>query len=187
VARNEDGFTIDLETEGFRDWTETVIKELRAEHARLFLRKTALEFLKRVIDRTPVDKGRARAGWQSFLIDQGAASPITGPDVDPAAVAEGRSLSSYQEGGGLFSTDHFIEIINGVSYMIYLEYGSSDQAPAGMVRVTFREIQLGQVMSKAMSERLQKLYTQVNRRMRSQRLSSRGRGFGALSAVGSAG
>lgn len=52
---------------------------------------------------------------------------------------KGRSEGSF--------TDHttgylkkWIEIVNGVRYIIFLEYGYSKQAPAGMVRVSMREL-----------------------------------------------
>jgi len=33
-----------------------------------------------------------------------------------------------------------VELINGVPYILFLEYGSSLQAPAGMVRISMRKM-----------------------------------------------
>lgn len=176
---DKDGFSIDFETEGFRQWTEAVIHELQREDAKLFLRKTALEFCKRVIEKTPVDTGRARAGWHALLVDEGLPPQIHGTNVRQEAVAEGLAEGTWRE-GGFFGADQFIEIINGVDYIIDLEYGRSDQAPAGMMRVTFAELKQQGTMSKEMGEQLRKTYTQINRRMRSQKRGKKGFGIRAI-------
>lgn len=183
MAVAQDGFSIDLEVDAFQAWTQAAVKELKANDARLFLRKTAVDFVKRVIEKTPVDKGRARAAWQSLLLDEGVNIPISGPSVDQSEVAKGLTEGSFRE-GGLFGADQFIEIINGVNYIIFLEFGSSKQAPGGMVRITFTELRLKGTMSRRMSEQLGKTYAQINRRMRTQRAAGRGRGFGAFAAIG---
>lgn len=176
MPRNADGFNITLDVEGFRKWTEAAIKELKREDAKLFLRKMALDFVRRVSEKTPVDTGRARAGWQTLLVDEGMTPQISGPNVKPGAVAEGLDEGSWRE-GGFFGGDQFIEVVNGVEYIISLEYGRSDQAPAGMMRVTFVELKQKKMMSKTMSDQLQKTYAQMNRRMRVQKKSRKGRGF----------
>ena len=99
-----------------------------------------------------------------------------------AEQAKGLEEGSFREGSQ--GSDHFIEIINGVNYIIFLEFGSSRQAPGGMMRITFKELQMKGVMSKEMSEQLGKTYAQINRRMRTQRAAGRGRGFGAFAAIG---
>ena len=34
----------------------------------------------------------------------------------------------------------YVELINNVKYILFLEYGSSDQAPFGMVRISMRKL-----------------------------------------------
>jgi len=63
-----------------------------------------IEVFRRVTLRTPVDTGKARAGWYY------KAKP-----------------------------DQFT-IRNNTNYIVYLEYGHSQQAPAGIVRITLKEI-----------------------------------------------
>jgi hypothetical protein len=57
--------------------------------------------------------------------------------------AQGRSEGSFRE--DLDGANQFIEVTNGVPYIKRLEYGYSTQAPAGMVRVSMRELLAGEV------------------------------------------
>jgi hypothetical protein len=69
------------------------------------VRKFSLETLARIQLRTPVDTGRARAGWRLENLD---------------------TLTTV--------------IVNDVEYIVKLEYGSSQQAPEGMVIITAQEM-----------------------------------------------
>lgn len=96
---------------------------------RTYIRAIALDFVQRVIPQTPVDTGRARAGW--------TAVPRS-PRVGGQGASLGRSESEYKErrGRGRFSAT----LTNAVPYITYLELGSSQQAPSGFVRLTLREM-----------------------------------------------
>ena len=75
---------------------------------------------------TPVDTGRARAGWY----------PAMRTLKIPAGAGDEGSIEMN------FSGDNpYIEINNRVHYVIYLEYGHSKQAPQGMVRRTLTKMQ----------------------------------------------
>ena len=175
-----DGFDLDFDVEGFRQWTELAVKEVEKDAARKVLRALALDFIRRVIEKTPVDTGRARGGWASFAISQGRKPQIGGSET--AQEALGISEGEFKE-GGFGAADQFIDIINGVSYIVLLEFGSSPKAPAGMMRITFKEMQMGGRPGKEMKAQLTRTFTQVNRRMRSQRVGKKGRGFRALSGA----
>lgn len=190
----EDGFSLDFDIEGFRQWTEAAIAEVEKDAARKALRAIALEFIKRVIEKTPVDFGRARAGWASFAVHLGR-SPRLGVKgskgvggragigtVATEEQAKGLAEGSFRE--SFRGTDQWIEIINGVSYIVLLEFGSSQQAPGGMMRITFREMQMGGVMGEAMRAQLVRTFAQINRRMKAQRVGRAGRGFAALNMAG---
>lgn len=101
------------------------------------LRRFALDALNRIIKRTPVDTGRARGGWLPFAEDQGLPVDI-GSTIGGEGVAIGRGEGSWKEGreGDVI----YIEIINRVPYIIFLEYGSSKQAANGMVRITMMQM-----------------------------------------------
>ncbi len=90
-----------------------------------------------LIERTPVDTGWARANWvpgigrsPSFPSDPGseegrrAATPSAASRQETATAA---LLVYRMQRGAVF-------IASGVPYMIYLNEGSSDQAPSGFVQ-----------------------------------------------------
>lgn len=81
------------------------LKKQAQKNAENMITELAMIALAKIQKRTPVDTGRARAGWQ-----------IAKPDKYTAL------------------------IYNSVEYIVYLEYGHSQQAPRGMVRLTAKEI-----------------------------------------------
>lgn len=77
---------------------------------------------------TPVDTGRARGGWQ---VEIGKAPAGEGPPDKQggATIAAGSAQIGRVVGGDI------IYIVNNVPYIEKLEYGHSQQAPQGMLRV----------------------------------------------------
>ena len=104
------------------------------------IRKISFEAFSRIVLRTPVDTGRARANWG---VQPG--TPITfaieAQDKSGSATlaATANGTLSWECQGSLFFT-------NNVPYIGVLEYGKEDgtpgstQAPNGMVRVTMEEM-----------------------------------------------
>ncbi|RKY09814.1 MAG: HK97 gp10 family phage protein [Planctomycetota bacterium] len=94
----------------------------------------ALEALKRIVEKTPVDTARARGNWQT-TIGTPASEVLDETDMDgmatvqkgAAAIAE---LPPYQ----------VVWISNNLDYIEFLEDGSSQQSPAGMVATTVEEL-----------------------------------------------
>lgn len=113
----------------------------------------------RITNRTPVDTGRARASWD---VKQGAPSsfvpPITiGSKKGDAKTALGKGLAGNSlgkgaaTGGAAKNISKALEEIDGAApvfittaldYPRYLEEGSSNQAPAGMVRISVAEVEI---------------------------------------------
>ena len=97
-------------------------------------RALGLEMQKRIMDKTPVDTGRARANWNASIGDaDGSTSESTSASATLAranAVVSGFELS---EGASFF-------VANGLPYIESLEEGSSRQAPNGMAQITVREL-----------------------------------------------
>lgn len=98
------------------------------------VKKTATEVFSRIIQRTPVDTGRARANWTATIGNQTAA---TSEHVDPTgsgaiAVASAVVAGWDHERGSVW-------LSNNLPYIGRLEYGHSKQAPVGMVGVTVAE------------------------------------------------
>jgi hypothetical protein len=98
------------------------------------VRKIALDVLVRVVKRTPVDTGRARANWQTTV------GQMADGEVDSTDPTGGESI-----GKGATEIESWdpskaaVFLTNNVPYIGYLESGSSQQAPAGMVAVTLSE------------------------------------------------
>lgn len=97
-------------------------------------KKLVLEALKRVVMRTPVDTGRARGNWQvtiarpsDSVID---AEDKTGSDTISKGLSALSALPPYQ----------VVWISNNVDYIEFLEEGTSQQSPKGMVRLTVIEL-----------------------------------------------
>ena len=97
-------------------------------------KKIGLEALRRVVLKTPVDTGRARGNWQVSIGDPALTmledADRTGSDTIAIGTAQLENLKAYET----------IFLTNNVPYIIYLEEGSSKQAPAGMVKMTVDEL-----------------------------------------------
>lgn len=92
-----------------------------------------LEARTRIIVRTPVDTGRARANWQ-YGFGSAPSGEIAGADKSgSSASARIAGQIPAKAAGGV----HYI--VNNLSYIQSLEDGGSTQAPAGMVGVTLAE------------------------------------------------
>lgn len=95
------------------------------------VRATALEVYARVQQRTPRDTGNARFNWHIS----------TGRESSQEADARGASGPVIPNRLDRAQTERFAPVFiqNNVPYIGRLEFGSSDQAPQGMVRVTLAE------------------------------------------------
>ena len=98
-------------------------------------RAVVLQMVSRVVLRTPVDTGRARANWQTTI---GAPARATLEATDRAG---GAAIARGAEVAARFPLGATVWISNALPYAPRLEYGWSNQAPAGMVRVTVAEFQ----------------------------------------------
>lgn len=105
------------------------------DHVGRIHRAVALEGLRGVVLMTPVDTGRARANWQ---VTTDAPAVLATEKTDRSG---GRAIA---EGVGVIGTVKpysVTYIANNVPYIEELEGGSSRQAPAGMLNVTFARLQ----------------------------------------------
>lgn len=104
-----------------------------AERLKLAHRKIALEAFKEVILMSPVDTGRFRGNWQCAIGPHITYLPPNEDARDPSgagAIGAVSAMVSALEGGDS------IWLVNNLPYAGRLEYGWSDQAPGGMVRLT---------------------------------------------------
>lgn len=98
----------------------------------LVVKKIAFEALLRLIEKTPVKTGRAQGGWS---IEIGTIA-VKGEHGNAAAALAAGAVKI----GSIKKPYIKVFILNAVEYIIYLEEGSSGQAPEGMVAVTYEEL-----------------------------------------------
>jgi hypothetical protein len=99
------------------------------------LQEVVIELGNSLIRMSPVDTGRFRGNWQFSI---GGPPSGTLPSTDPS----GNETSAKIVGESiLFKAGETAYIVNNLPYAIPLEYGHSDQAPGGMVRITLARFQ----------------------------------------------
>jgi|CXWL01.1.fsa_nt_gi hypothetical protein len=106
------------------------------------VKRVAFDIFGRIVRRTPVDTGRARASWN---ISIGKPDLTVAPEGqqpvmnEVAAVAKaGAALATLTERG----LTEPIWITNNLPYIVKLEEGHSQQAPKGMVVLSVEEVTL---------------------------------------------
>jgi hypothetical protein len=127
--KNADKFSVEL---------DQVFDQLKTD-TQTFKRVFALNLLSRIVYRTPVDTGRARANWQvsnvSANTNERKRFKKNQPDsVARDTVARGqKNIDKNKEGQSIF-------IANNLPYIQRLESGTwSKQAPQGMVAISIEE------------------------------------------------
>jgi len=155
------GFTIQIETGRFNDHIRRLTSQYPGK-VNTILKAYAFDLLRGIIGNTndykhPVDTGRARAGW--YIAARGLGMPWPEEGNDNSGIAEGKGKGGYK--AKLTGDNRYIEMINTVKYILFLEYGSSMQAPNGMVRINMRRITGGQMpntMGQALQAEWRKFY-----------------------------
>lgn len=118
---------------GFSDDVRRFTTKTTEAHNKI-TRVATLELFRGVILATPVDTGRARGNWQTTV---GAPAGTETRREDPSgtqAIAE--VMANTPDGAG-----QEVFLSNSLPYIEQLEYGSSTQAPAGMMRINFARVQ----------------------------------------------
>ena len=93
--------------------------------------ETAGSILSRVVVATPVDTGRARGGWVVGLGEPNRQSNALDKSGGATIVA-GRNVLRARR------TEQTIYLSNNVNYIVFLDQGSSAQAPANFVAIAVR-------------------------------------------------
>lgn len=107
-------------------------------------RAMALQLFSSIVIRTPVDEGRARGNWQVTI---NSVANGTTEDRDKSGQ---RTITKGSQAIANRSGDQTLYFTNNLPYIEPLENGWSEQAPAGMVRVTLTEFE--QALRKAARE-----------------------------------
>ena len=100
----------------------------------LLQKKIVLEALRRLVQKTPVDTGRARGNWQVTIGEPAEGKFDQTDKKGDATIAKGLAALA-----GLPDMQ-VIWISNNIDYIEELEHGHSGQAPDGMWAVTIAEL-----------------------------------------------
>lgn len=99
------------------------------------VQKISMEAFKRIILRTPVDTGRARANWGCTI-----GKPRTAMQIESTDKTGGATTAAMVNTVQGFNADGSVFLVNNVPYIHELEKGSSQKSPQGMVGVTLIEM-----------------------------------------------
>jgi len=109
-------------------------KQVPRDRLVVFQKKIAMEALRRVVMKTPVDTGRARGNWQVDINNVPSGALETTDKSGEGTIAGGvAALATLPPFGTIW-------IANNLPYIKALEDGHSSQAPTGMVSVTLAEL-----------------------------------------------
>lgn len=108
----------------------------------LFLQEYTQDLLQEMVISTPVDTGFARASWYAAVNDPGmdhvVKAPVGGaPGSVPWQKFLAESVITLKKG----KIGDTIFLMNNAAYIMALEYGHSQQAPDGMVRMVLAKYQ----------------------------------------------
>lgn len=99
------------------------------------IRKACIDLYQMIIERTPVDTGRAKANWQISTHSDSSISSKEGFSFN-----EIKSIVEAEINDFTFEIrDSQVVIYNNLEYIEHLENGTSAQAPAGMVAISLVE------------------------------------------------
>lgn len=120
----------------FNARVRSITRRLPREQQVLFQKKIVFEALRRVVMKTPVLTGRARGNWQTTINTRpGNDLDVKSGDRDP--IREGMAAL------GRLRPGQIVYLTNNVPYIIFLEEGTPNIAPIGMVKTTIQELTIG--------------------------------------------
>ena len=108
--------------------------EKAGKNADIAIRTVCLDLTTGVVFKTPVDTGRARGNWQASIGTPAVGEVATLDKSGTAAIAAAQGAIARAPG-------NVFVLANNLPYIARLEFeGYSNQAPAGMARITILEI-----------------------------------------------
>lgn len=109
--------------------------ELTKEKMDAVFQDIVIEIGESVIRLSPVDTGRFKANWQ-LTVDTPSTKSLIAYDKEGA-----RTIAQLVADANRLEAGQKAFIVNNLVYSIPLEFGHSQQAPSGMVRVTLARFQ----------------------------------------------
>jgi len=166
--------TMKMETAAFNKQLRAFMKKTNISTDKV-IRKVALDLLSNILRPEPygthaVDTGRARAGWYMSAVGLGNKMDFTsrvkttsksGKGITLGGVEQGKREGKFTAKLGPMTLNKYVEMVNGVDYIVYLEYGWSKQSPFGMVRISMRKMR--GVLPKELSKEYKKDWLAVGR------------------------
>lgn len=101
------------------------------------VRKACIDLYRRIVQRTPIDTGRAKANWQISTSDNGSVRGSAGDSFSESDIQG--LIASETSGLNITINDNQVIIYNNLEYIGALENGHSQQAPGGMVVVSLAD------------------------------------------------
>jgi len=102
------------------------------------IRKACIDLYTAIVERTPVDTGRAKGSWQLSTHH----SNFVEPESTAISTSDIASIVNDNVSGfNMDVQDEQVVIYNNLEYIEHLENGTSQQAPAGMVSVSLMEFE----------------------------------------------
>ena len=93
-----------------------------------------------ITGRHPILTGRARAAWHASVIGLGGNFNFDSGVKGKSEVVRGKKEGAFKNNLKAFVGEKYVILINGVPYILFLEFGSSFQAPLGFVRISMRKM-----------------------------------------------
>ncbi len=164
MARNPDPglgkraglLSVEMETKQFNKFVQKFIRESKKD-TEIAIKKIAFDLLRKILMKTPKKTGRAQSGWYPSFEGLGHSAPGSTLPGDGKFVNHLRNVS-----------DKYVIMINSVKYIMYLEFGSSSQASAGMARVSMREM-MG-TLPKEISDKYKKTWDKRSKQFKISRM-----------------
>lgn len=105
------------------------------------IRKACLDLYRSIVDKTPVDTGRAKTSWGIEMTqDINSKGQEPQPEGSKFSFQEIESIVKKHVRGFILGVKKgYVIITNNVEYIEFLEDGSSEQAPTGMIAVSLVE------------------------------------------------
>ncbi len=120
--------------ERIRDLASAPLASARRE----LIHQAGIQCLQAIVEANPVETGRSRSAWVAALEQLGGSAPAGGEADGTVGVSEGRGQGQAElADDGQIS---HVKASNQVSYVPYLEYGTSKMAPFAMVRKSLLQL-----------------------------------------------
>ena len=116
-------------------------KQVRMDYTKV-LKLVAFDLFTRIVQKTPIDTGRARASWNIMI---GTPDLNVAPDGQYPEMKKSSGIEKARQAlAGLEAQTltYAIYITNNLPYIVELEKGHSKQAPKGMVVLSIEEVTL---------------------------------------------